>query len=305
MLHQIVEIREENRYLSQNRGFLDIRSQQEKIASVPLDDIAVLLVSAQGASFSKAILTELAERGSIAILCGANYVPQAVVTPVTSNYRQTAVLKLQIAASLPLMKGLWQEVVRQKLTHQELTLRSVGKEAAADRIRHLAAQVHSGDPENREGAAARLYWQALFGKDFVRNREAGGINALLNYGYAVMRAAMIRSLISSGAHPALGIHHKNMLDPFCLADDLFEIYRPLVDLIVYNLSQEADELSPPIKKRLIEALWIRLKTTEGNSPAFQSMHYLVSSYVSALQKGRKEFSLPVWEGSVETVPRFE
>ena len=300
MLHQIVEIYEENRYLSLERGFLNIRTRDDKIASVPLDDIAVLLVSAQAAHFSKHILTELAARGAISVLCGDNYVPQALIVPVESHYRQTAVLKLQIQAPLPLQKNLWKAVVTRKLLNQALVLRTVGQQTIADKLRSLAGQVRSGDSDNKEGQGARLYWPALFGSDFIRDRALPGINALLNYGYAVMRAAMTRAVITAGLQPSLGIHHRNQLDPFCLADDLFEPYRPLVDLVVYNsISRYQAELIPAVKQLLIQALWIKMATTEGCSPAFQSMHYLASSFVAALHQGKQSFKIPVWEGNVE------
>lgn len=300
MLHQIVEIQEENRYLSLDRGFLKIRVHDEHIASVALDDIAVLLISAQGASLSKNILTELAERGAITIFCGKQYLPQAIVYPVTGNYHQAGVLKLQINASIPFQKNIWKRIVQIKIQNQAKALLLCGNEETAKKLNYIASQVKSGDSDNREGHSARIYWSSLFGKKFLRDRDADGINALLNYGYAVMRASMSRNLCASGLNPALGIHHKNTLNPFCLADDFFEIYRPIVDCIVYSIVQDTEPtMCPQIKQILIQALWVKIKTTEGYSPAFQSMQYMTSSFAKALKNKEYEFQIPIWEGKYE------
>lgn len=303
MLHQIVEIQQENRYLCLERGFLKIHEDKKELAAVPLDDIAVLLISAQGCSFSKNIISTLAERGAMTVLCGKNYVPTAVVYPVMGQFQQAGILKHQINASLPLKKNIWKKIVEQKLFHQSLVLRAYNSDKS-NYVEALSKRVKSGDSDNRESVGAKIYWNALFGKNFRRDKDGGdNINAMLNYGYAVMRASMCRAIAASGLQPALGIHHDNALNPFCLADDLFEIYRPLVDMAVYEIAEKADdaenELTPAVKQKIIQCLWIKLKTTEGDSPAFQSMQYLTSSFVKALKNKTPELHVPIWEGSCE------
>jgi CRISPR-associated protein Cas1 len=122
MFHRIIEIQENNRYVSLERGFLKISSGENIIGRVPLDDVAVLLVSAQGVSLSKNILNELAERGGISVLCGKNYIPSSIIMPVTGNYLQSGVIKTQIDASLPFRKNIWKQVVAKKLLNQSKSL---------------------------------------------------------------------------------------------------------------------------------------------------------------------------------------
>ncbi|MFI3257784.1 MAG: type II CRISPR-associated endonuclease Cas1 [Spirochaetales bacterium] len=302
MFHQIIEVHEENRYLSLERGFLKISEKDVCIGRVALDDIAVLLISSQGGSISKNILVELAERGAITIFCGKQYSPEAIVYPTTGNYRQAGILKYQIDASIPFTKNIWKKLVQTKIENQAKSLELCEKNEKAKYVAKLSGEVKSGDSDNKEGQAARLYWSALFGKKFLRDRHEEGINSLLNYGYAIMRSAMVRSLCSVGLNPALGVHHKNVLNPFCLADDFFEIYRPIVDCIVYSIIQNAEPIvCPDVKKILIQALWVKIKTTEGYSPAFQSMNYMCSSFVKALKNKEYNFAIPLWEGNYEQI----
>lgn len=295
MLNRVLEIHEENRYLSLNRGFIVIQHGSEELGRVPLDDISVLLLSAQSVSFSKNILNALAEKGCVSVLCGKNYTPQSMVLPVYSHYLFAKILKNQINSSLPFKKRIWQQVVVKKILNQALTLKLCGKDSGF--LERIATTVKSGDSDNREAYAARLYWKSLFGKEFTRDKDLEGVNSFLNYGYAIMRASMARAVCSSGLLPSLGIHHENHLNQFALADDLFEIYRPIVDYIVFNLNPaEETELNHEYKTKLADALWIKVHTSQGDSPAFQSMQYLTASYVRALEDGKAVIDLPEWEG---------
>lgn len=295
MLNRVLEIHEENRYLSLNRGFIVIQHGSEELGRVPLDDVGVLLLSAQSVSFSKNILNALAERGCVSVLCGKNYTPQSMVLPVYSHYLFAKILKNQINSSLPFKKRIWQQVVVKKILNQALTLKLCGKDSGF--LERIATTVKSGDSDNREAYAARLYWKSLFGKEFTRDKDLEGVNSFLNYGYAIMRASMARAVCSSGLLPSLGIHHENHLNQFALADDLFEIYRPIVDYIVFNLNPAKEtELNHEYKTKLADALWIKVHTSQGDSPAFQSMQYLTASYVRALEDGKAVIDLPEWEG---------
>ena len=297
MLHQIIEIQEEGRYLSLDRGFLSIAHKNEHLASVPLDDIAVLLISAQSVSFSKHILNEIAERGGISILCGKNYLPQSMVVPVSGHYLQTETINRQIEASLPFKKNIWRQIVESKLLNQSQALKYANDDTISTKIKLIGKTVRSGDPDNREAYGARLYWKALFGDDFTRDKDGDGLNALLNYGYAIARSSMIRAICSAGLLPSLGVHHDNKLNPFCLGDDLFEPFRPIVDVTVFDLNKIGENtINPEVKKKLAEVLWYKMKTVEGYSPLFQSMHYMVSSFSRALINKEPCILIPEWEG---------
>jgi CRISPR-associated protein Cas1 len=306
MLHQIVEIQEENRYLSLERGFLKISNDGAVISRVPLDDIEILLLTAQRITLSKHILNELAARGTITINCGRNYLPISMVMPVSGHYLQSGTIKTQIESSLPFKKNIWKQVIEEKLLNQAKSLSLFGKTKDSDFLKIIAKKVKSGDSDNREAYGAKLYWKALFGKDFIRDKDGNGINALLNYGYALVRASVVRAVCSAGLLPSLGIYHKNHLNPFCLADDLFEPFRPIVDVGVYQFVEEdVTELTPHIKRTLTDILWVEVKTTEGKSPLFQALHYMCASYVKALKNKHKEFDIPLWEGKNEKSANFE
>lgn len=306
MLNRVVEICQENRYLSLNRGFLVIKEGDVELGSVPLDDIAVLVLSAQSITITKNILNALSEKGCVTVLCGKNYIPQSMVIPEFSHYLFSKILKTQIQASQPLKKRIWQQVVMSKIRHQAHCLKINGKDVESKKLYLISKSVNSGDTNNRESYAAKLYWKALFGSEFIRNKDGDGINALLNYGYAIMRAAMTRAICASGLLPTLGIHHDNISNQFCLSDDLFEVYRPLVDCIVCKIVQEGNqELTPEVKKTLAKTLQVMVHTTEGSSPAVTSMQYLSSSYVKSLETKTLVITLPDWEGNENGITIIE
>lgn len=295
MLNRILEIAEENRFISLRRGFIVIEEKQKEIASVPLDDIVVLIVSAQSTIITKNILNALAEKGCITVFCGKNYIPSSMVTPVSSNVFFTKILKQQISASEPLKKRIWQKIVIQKIKNQSLALKYCNKEGF-ELLNKISMIVKSGDPDNREAYAARMYWKNLFGQNFIRDYDGDGINAFLNYGYAIMRAAMVRAICSHGLLPALGIHHDNNLNQFCLADDLFEIYRPIVDCLVFKLlSDRQEDLTPENKQIVASCLKIQMKFLDEMTTSAQSMHYLISSYIDSLNEGKNNIQMPLWE----------
>lgn len=304
MLNRVLEIAEENRYLSLHRGFIVIKNKDCELGSVPLDDIAVLLLSAQSVTITKNILNALSERGCITVLCGKNYSPQSMVVPESSHCFFSKIVKTQINASLPFKKRIWQQIVIKKIMNQALALKFCGKENPL--IERIAKMVDSGDTKNREAYAARMYWKSLFGEDFIRDKNGDGANALLNYGYAVMRAGMARAICAAGLLPALGVHHDNNLNQFCLVDDLFEIYRPIVDIIVFKIIENGGvELVPESKKILAKALQIKVRTSEGVSSAVQSMQYLAASYVRALEGKNPALDLPDWEDNADGITIVE
>lgn len=298
MFNRVLEIAEENRFISLKRGFIIIKVDNKEIASIPLDDIAVLLLSAQSITLTKNIINALSEKGCISVFCGTNYSPQSMVIPISTHTYFTKIIKDQINASEPFKKRIWQQIVISKIENQAKALEYCNLQDNSLLLIKISKMVKSGDLDNREAYAARMYWQALFGSDFIRNRDENGINSLLNYGYAIMRASMVRAICSHGLQPSLGIHHDNNLNQFCLADDLFEIYRPIVDVLVYKLWKEGKtELIPEVKKTLAKLLQIKVQTNEGETQVVQSMQYLTSSYVNALANKKSEISIPVWEGN--------
>jgi CRISPR-associated protein Cas1 len=167
-----------------------------------------------------------------------------MLLPFHTHHRQAGVAALQLATGAGLRGRMWQSVVRAKITNQASVLRSNGADPAA--LSAMAGRVQPADPDNIEARAARHYWGALF-TDFVRENESDTRNAMLNYGYAVMRAAVARALVAAGLLPSVGLHHASQLNPFNLADDLLEPFRPLVDAVAWRLADSGTQRDGPLK----------------------------------------------------------
>ena len=231
MVGRVVEVATDRRHLSIERGFVVVTEAGVEVGRVALDDIAALIANAHGLTYSNALLVRLASLGIPTVLCGDNHRPAAVAWPVESHHVQTGRMNDQASAGKPLKKRLWTQVVRAKIQAQGATLAAVG--APHEGFQLLSRKVRSGDPDNVEAEAARRYWPLLFGREFRRDRDAGGINSLLNYGYAILRAAVARAVMGAGLHPSLGLMHTNRSNPMVLVDDLMEPFRPTVDREVW------------------------------------------------------------------------
>ena len=249
MADQIVEIARSGYWLHKARGFLEVRADGESKGQVALDDILAVIIAAPGNSISTVLIDQLAQRNIPLVLCGANYLPTSLVLPLQGHSRQFQIMQAQLLLSQPRRKRAWQQVVQAKIRNQAELLGRAGHNHQA--LLRLASKVRSGDPDNCEAQAARLYWRQLFGDDFRRDREAGGLNAALNYIYAVVRACVARGVSGVGLHPSLSLHHKNPQNPLNLVDDLMEPFRPIADYLVWQcqLSHVVD-LEPVLKAKL-------------------------------------------------------
>ena len=196
--------------------------------------------------------------------------PAGLMLPIVGNTEQSERYNAQITASLPLKKQLWQQTIAMKIRNQGAVLKKVNNLEIGNMLA-WSSQVRSGDPDNLEGRAAAYYWRNLFGEDsgFVRRQEGDDPNGLLNYGYAILRAVIARSLVASGLIPTLGIHHSNKYNAYCLADDIMEPYRPYVDLMVVNLIRKfhlSPEISKETKKHLLTIPTIDVKMGKLSRP---------------------------------------
>jgi len=251
-VERIVDIATDGRHLSAHRGFLIVEQQREEVGRVPLDDVAAVIVHAHGVTWSTSLVVALAERGALLLLCGPNHSPVAVCLPIDGHHAQNGRMRAQWEAKRPLAKQLWKAIIVAKVRWQGAVLEANGRAAGAFNL--LARKVGSGDPDNIEAQAARRYWGLLMGEEFRRDREAGGVNGMLNYGYAVMRAMCARAVVAAGLHPSIGVHHANRGNPFALADDLIEPFRPLVDALTVRLRAIGVEAVTPEAKRAYAGL---------------------------------------------------
>lgn len=290
-MDRIVDISTDGLHLAIYRGFLTVSSQGEERGRIALDDIGGLIVHAHGTTWSNHVFTKLAERNVPVVLCSSNHAPVSVVWPLQGHHAQGARLRSQIDASKPLQKQLWQKVVAAKIRMQGHVLTVNGKEGGAFEM--LARNVRSGDPGNMEAQAARRYWKALFGNDFYRDQNADGTNALLNYGYIVLRSLVARAICASGLHPTIGIFHSNRANAFALADDLMEPYRPIVDQLVFNLTKKGQvDVSPVAKKALTSIATFDLETSIGVSPLSVQIGRFVHSVAISFETNAAKLELP-------------
>ena len=292
-LGRVVDVAEDGRYLSKQRGFLVVSAAGTEVGRVPLDDLAAVIATSAATTASCALLAELAERGIPFVLCGRNYAPAGLLWPVAGHHAQQRRMEMQIERGPALAKRLWAEVVRAKIRRQGWTLARAGQRAGA--FERLARLVQAGDPDNLEAQAARRYWPLLMGTAFRRDPDGDAANALLNYGYAVLRAATARAIVAAGLHPGLGIFHRHPHNAMPLADDLMEPFRPVVDWETYRLLAEGvGEVTPAAKRRLASVLVREEPTLAGHTPLATCMIRLAASLAESFLTGvpHLEFPLP-------------
>ncbi len=291
MNSRIIEIADRGQYLSMHRGFMIVKKDHEERGRVPLADIEVLLLTSEGNSLSTNLVNALLEQNAMIVFCGRNFQPAGLVWPTAPHHHHHHRLQLQIGATQPFKKRLWQHIVQSKISCQAKVLEQFSE--AGPMLSSLARRVGSGDPQNCEAQAARRYWPALFGKDFRRDTDAEGINSFLNYGYAIVRSATARAIAASGLHLSLGIHHHNQSNTFCLADDLMEPFRPLVDCTVKQLADEGKiEMTPEVKQSLAGILKFDLPSSRGASSLSNCLLRLAQSLVTSLENKKPCLDLP-------------
>jgi len=292
MVGRVVEIETDGRHVSIHRGFLIVAEHGDEIGRVPLDDIAAVVANAHGLTYTNNALLELTQRGVPIVLCGPNHMPAAIVWPVDAHHIQTGRMNDQVAANLPLKKRLWAQLVRAKILGQGATLAAIGAPSGGFYL--LSRKVRSGDPDNVEAEAARRYWQLLFGSEFHRDQDGGGLNGLLNYGYAVLRAGVARAVMAAGLHPSFGLMHSNRGNPMVLVDDLMEPFRPVVDREVRRLAaRDIKEVGREAKAELARIMVLDLPTELGLSPLMVCAERLAQSLARAFAGEDDKLDLPI------------
>jgi len=293
MLGRIVEIAEEGRHLSVYRGFMLVSDKEQgEIARIALDDIAVILAHAHQLSYSNTLLLECCARGIGFVFTGANHQPAGFLWPTEQHYEQSGIMRDQCDAPLPLRKQLWKTLIQAKIRLQAEQLQHIGQPDGA--LQALAREVKSGDPANLEAQAARRYWPMMMGEGFTRNRTTpDAVNAMLNYGYAILRATVARAIMSAGLHPSLGIHHCNRQNSMPLADDLIEPFRPLVDHMVHELAKEEIKELGREQKQILAGITLVDCTVAGEtSPLGVAILRAATSLANSYRERRNLLVLP-------------
>lgn len=237
---------------------LDKETGEESLR--PLEDVRMVMIDHHSAKLTVPLITKLAMNNVGVVFCDATHMPVSMLMDLESNSLQSKRFRAQLSASVPTNKQLWKQIVEAKIRNQSLLLEKTGH--GEKPLARYYNNVKSGDSTNREGAAARAYWHALLGKGFVRDRYGAPPNALLNYGYAVLRSVMARSLMNAGLLPTVGIFHHSCHNAFPLADDMMEPFRPFIDRCTLALLEKGiTDVCREAKKCFLELFYTELPET--------------------------------------------
>ncbi|MBE0650583.1 MAG: type II CRISPR-associated endonuclease Cas1 [Bacteroidales bacterium] len=280
-------------YLSKSKNQLSIELGDDTKKTVPIEDIGMIILDHYQIRITNAVLQSLVENNVAVLTNDSSHLPVGLMLPLATHSTYTEKLKYQIDASLPLKKNLWQQTIKKKILNQAALLSQL--DIDTDRMEYWASQVKSGDPDNYEARAAAYYWNSLFDNEFRRSRFGGPPNNLLNYGYAILRAVVARSLVASGMLPALGIHHRNKYNAYCLADDIMEPYRPYVDLKVLTILEPDGfdgELTTDVKRQLLEIPATDIIINGNDSPLMVGIQQTTASLMRCFEGESRKITYP-------------
>ncbi|MEZ5083277.1 MAG: type II CRISPR-associated endonuclease Cas1 [Bacteroidales bacterium] len=278
----------------QNQLVVDYGKEQEQ-KQVPIEDIGLLVVDHYQVKLTAALIQALIDNNSAVLFCDQKHLPAGLMLPMAQHHAFTEKMYFQLESSLPLKKNLWQQTMVAKIRNQAAVLESFGVDS--EKMLYWARSVRSGDPDNYEARAAAYYWDNLFAEveQFRRYRFGEPPNNLLNYGYAILRAIVARSLVASGMMPAVGIHHRNKYNPYCLADDIMEPFRPYVDVIVLSImetEEDIEKLTPDIKRKLLAIASIDVEIGKKTSPLMVGMQRTTASLMKCFEGQAKKLLYP-------------
>jgi CRISPR-associated protein Cas1 len=293
VIKKTIEIATAGTRLSIAHRQLVIERPDEETRTLPCEDIGVLIVDHPQTSYTHSVFTTLLDQGAAIMLCGANHLPAGLLLPFDAHTTQTERHRAQAECGDGVKNRTWQLIVAAKLRQQGAVLSHYT--GADSGLSEIARRVRPGDPDNLEAMGAQRYWPRLFGPDFRRFRDGPPPNDLLNYGYAVVRAAIARAISAAGLMPTLGVHHRNRGNPFCLADDLMEPYRPYVDWRVKSLGV-GRETTPTLDRQTKAALLSILNETimvgGRRSPLLLAFHASAASLCKILTDAGRDLALP-------------
>jgi len=286
-----------------NPAYLSTRLEQIRVSlpdsgeekSLPIEDVGVVIIDHAQITLSQALMAKLLENNVALITCDASHHPTGLLLNLDGHTLQSQKFQAQLGAGKPLLKQLWQQSVVAKIRNQANLLKARGHETG--NMDRWLTEVRSGDTSNREARAAVYYWSKLFDRypDFVRERFGEPPNNLLNYGYAILRAIVARSLVGSGLLPTMGIHHRNQYNAYCLADDIMEPYRPFVDRLVCALTAEGElypDLNPGLKKQLLSIPTLDVRIENQLSPLMVAVQRTTASLAKCFQGEQRKILYP-------------
>lgn len=264
----------------------------DNIITRPIEDIGFVVIENPQVRITVPLLNELSDNNVSVIFCDNRQMPKSMLMALDGNTTLQESYRYQFDVSVPLKKRLWKQIVESKIKNQSALLNKIDMDGNI--LKPYYMNVKSGDADNREGVAARIYWSHLFGSRFKREREGESPNNLLNYGYSILRAAVARALIGSGLYPAFGIFHRNRYNSFPLADDIMEPYRPFVDNIVYHLhiGDGICELDNDTKGQLLRVLFSDVNIGQTKRPLEIALSITTASLLRVYKGETTKISLP-------------
>lgn len=276
---------------------LHIKNEQlvigDKDISFPLEDINCVIIENQSVTVSTYMLQEFAKYGIALYVCDEKHLPNAVLLPMVKHSRHFRMLTKQIEVGKPLIKRLWQQVIVFKIRNQALCLKELGLDGH-EKLLSMTKEVQSGDKTHVEAKAAAYYFRVLYGENFTRSDESI-VNSAMNYAYAIIRGLIARSIVCYGLEPSLGMFHHSELNSYNLADDMIEVFRPLVDLYVashFDISEVDADLTPQIKRDLFNIINYDMSVKGEKRIISNCIEMLVYSYSGVIQGNRTDLELP-------------
>lgn len=268
----------------------------DEVKTIPIEDAGIVILDHQQITISQALIGKLLENNVALITCDNTHHPTGLLLNLDGNTLQSQKFQAQVVASKPLLKQLWQQTIIAKIENQAALLQT--QKVEIGNMKRWTQDVKSGDTTNREARAAVYYWSKIFYQfpDFTRDRYGAAPNNLLNYGYAILRAIVARSLVGSGLLPTLGIHHKNQYNAYCLADDIMEPYRPFVDKLILKIIDDNGrflELGTSIKKELLQIPTLDVTIDGQKSPLLIAVQRTTASLSKCYEGEARKIIYPV------------
>ena len=310
MNRQIIDIANDGYFLQKHRGHIRIEVKDDKTgevtrkSDVPLDEIEAVIVHGRYGAYSHQSLLTLSEKGIPVVLCDEKHRPVCWVWPLQGNFEQTRRMNAQLSMKAGLKNRLWASIIKEKIRSQGRVLQATTG-VRSTRFKKWTQEVRPGDSTNLEAYASSVYWPLLFGDRFVRDRRTPGINARLNYGYTVLRAAVARQLMAAGLHLSVGLFHKNRFDAWCLVDDFMEPFRPLFDFAVWQqvsgqaeLSESrstSEEMDLEVRLSLVDVLRTPVEMNAESTSLSSAIRSCVQSLTSSIMEGKDKL---VWPSNI-------
>ena len=260
---------------------------------IPLEDLGLLMLDHWQITVSHQLIQKMMGNNVVVISCDAHHLPHGIMLPLHGHTEFSDRIKDQMEASEPLKKQLWKQTIECKIENQKEVLRRLGN--YYEPMMDYRNNVKSGDLTNMEGIAAQHYWKYLISLDFLRQRFGDSPNQFFNFGYSVLRSIVARAIVETGLLPVLGIFHKNKYNPYCLADDMMEPYRPFVDWLVMDWltrNPETEDLTKEFKAHILQIATKDVKIDGKTRPLMVAVKTTVSSLYKCYTGEKRQISYP-------------